>query len=243
MFGANWQMFALSEAKLRFQTWQPAKHQHDIVTVNVLSLPMLAFSTAQPHKAAGVAADPEKLCIWRQVGVRGKSFGGILSVTHSVILLKWLLMLSCLLWCLVACLVAATGKCNTGTRWDRSHSARTGQEGTEVRRTFCNTKKMSTKSFTYSPRTKSVELNWLCFGCRWTHFMLRDTSGQSVQLLSMTHYMPDSVYLLTVKQNASRGYLRFWPTLCSTLCLASMSHTHSHTQPHTHTPYLYRALI
>lgn len=76
--------------------------------------------------------------------------------------------------------------------------------------------------FEYALRTK-------CLFFVWAQWCLH-----SIHLLLMTQYMPDFVYLLTVKLNASRGYLRFWPTLCSTLCLASMSRSHTHT--HTNTP-------
>lgn len=72
--------------------------------------------------------------------------------------------------------------------------------------------------FEYALRTK-------CLFFVWAQWCLH-----SIHLLLMTQYMPDFVYLLTVKLNASRGYLRFWPTLCSTLCLASMSRSHTHTQ-------------
>lgn len=80
-------------------------------------------------------------------------------------------------------------------------------------------------------------LNWIDYAYRLMH--IKPRTEVDVQLLLTTHYMSDSVYLLTVKQNASRGYLRFCPTLYSALCLASMSHTLTYT----HTSHLYRAHI
>lgn len=79
--------------------------------------------------------------------------------------------------------------------------------------------------FEYALRTK-------CLFFVWAQWCLH-----SIHLLLMTQYMPDFVYLLTVKLNASRGYLRFWPTLCSTLCLASMSRSHTHTNTPAHVTY------
>lgn len=94
------------------------------------SLLMLAFSAVQPHKAASVAVD---FCIWRQVGIRGKSFGGN-PESHSFGRL-FKMIFDALLSALVAGRLfgCSHGKHNAGTAWDR-------REGTEVRRTFCNTK-------------------------------------------------------------------------------------------------------